>query len=171
MTRPLVFLDTECLGLEGWPIWEIAAIRREADGTETEYVWQIPGLTLDDADPDLPRTFRDDFVARYHYEEGGRLRRARVLEVWELFTDQPTLVGAVPSFDAQQLSEQLGIDGWHHRLRCVETLTAGHLRRDIGGLGACADALGIDHPHDHTALGDTRTARAIWDRIMTGDQA
>ena len=38
----LVFLDTETLGLGlDDPIWEIAAIRREDDGTETRYHWHL----------------------------------------------------------------------------------------------------------------------------------
>lgn len=65
---------------------------------------------------------------------------------------------------------QFGVGGWSHRLRCVETLTAGHLGREIGGLSDCAAALGIDTPAAHTALGDARTARAIWDAILGGSR-
>ena len=80
---------------------------------------------------------------------------------------KPLLVGAVPNFDADRIAHQLGVTGWSHRLRCVETLTAGHLGREVGGLGACCKALGIEHRDPHTALGDVRAARDIWDHIIT----
>lgn len=37
MVSDIVFMDTETLGVHiDAPIWELAAIRRRADGTETE---------------------------------------------------------------------------------------------------------------------------------------
>lgn len=44
-----------------------------------------------------------------------------------------TIVGAAPHFDAAFLTRFLNNHNeapmWHHRLRCVETLTAAHLHR------------------------------------------
>jgi DNA polymerase III epsilon subunit-like protein len=50
-------------------------------------------------------------------------------------------------------------------------LTAGHLGREVGGLAACAEALGIEFPEQeqHTALGDARVALAIYDKILRGE--
>lgn len=82
------------------------------------------------------------------------------------------IVGAVPSFDTEVLARLLRAEGylpsWHHRTRCVETLTAGLLRREVGGLRDCAEALGIpfDADAEHTALGDARMAQVIWDEVM-----
>jgi hypothetical protein len=85
-----------------------------------------------------------------------------------------TIVGAVPSFDTDILARLLRNEGylpsWHHRLRCVETLTAGSFGRDIGGLAACAHELGLEYDEDaaHTAMGDARLAERIWTHLMSG---
>ena len=174
MNRPIVFLDTETLGLGlNDPIWEIALIRREPDGTETEHHWLVCNGSLCEpaeratAARSLPEKFAEDFKRRYEHDRATAV--ADVADsLHQLFRDRPTIVGAVPNFDTERIAHQFYIDGWHHRLRCVETLTAGHLGRDIGGLTDCAEALGIPVQDAHTAMGDVLMVRAIWDRIMGG---
>jgi DNA polymerase III epsilon subunit-like protein len=103
------------------------------------------------------------------------------------------LAGAVVSFDEERLRRLLHKFGvlhrWHYHLIDVEALTAGYLagcsvssRAAIKATGmpvpheppwnsdALSEALGVD-PDDfdrHTALGDARWARAIYDRVMNG---
>lgn len=169
MTRPIVFLDTETLGLGlDDPIWEIALIRREVDGSETSYVAQLTDRSAGwlRAPADFPESFRGDFEARYRSHDEQRLPWVVAAHLRPFLDDRPTIVGAVPNFDTERITHQLGVTGWHHRLRCVETLTAGHLGRDVGGLADCAEALGIPVEDAHTAMGDVLMVRAIWDRIM-----
>ena len=81
MTRPTahVYLDTETHGLHRYaPIWEIGAIRREPDGTETEHHWFLLSPTdLPLAAPiNMPEQFRShDRTGRT--VDLGRLRLLR----------------------------------------------------------------------------------------------
>lgn len=179
-SRPIVFLDTETLGLGlDDPIWEIAVVRRETDGTETERHWFVcdyslctrDGLLDQVLDRSLPEPFASDVTGRYDHDRAIHWDRQELQDLAALLRDRPTIVGAVPNFDTERIAHQLGVTGWHHRLRCVETLTAGHLGRDVGGLTDCAEALGIPTDEAHTALGDVRMVRAIWDRIMSGAES
>jgi DNA polymerase III epsilon subunit-like protein len=96
------------------------------------------------------------------------------------------LVGAVPSFDAAFLSRLLRANGccpaWHYHLVDVEALAAGYLAGfDVASSSPVAEgpkppwsssalskAVGVDpDEHDrHTALGDARWARAIYDKVL-----
>jgi oligoribonuclease (3'-5' exoribonuclease) len=89
------------------------------------------------------------------------------------------LIGAVPSFDAAFLDRLLRrhnlVPAWHYRLVCVEALAAGKLGIpppwDSNELAARAHAELSDDPLEverHTALGDARWARAIYDAVMGG---
>jgi hypothetical protein len=180
---PLAFVDTETDGVHpGRRPWEIAIIRREPGGRETE--WQaFVDIDLSTANPFGLRVGR--FYDRHPL---GRELSSGVISQSERgpewvgtahatrrvaqLTHGCHIVGAVPNFDAEVLDRLLREHGlvpaWHHRLRCVETLTAGHLRREVGGLTRCAEALGIEVPEDgeHTALGDARTAQRVYDAVM-----
>lgn len=184
MTRPLCFLDTETDGLHpGRRAWEIAIIRREPDGEETTWEAMLD-IDLQTADASGLRVGR--FYERHPYGRfisgRSRINPRSVLQGWPLLeqreaaeqvarlTHGALIVGAVPNFDTETLTPLLHEHGltpaWHYRLRCVQTLAAGYLRRDIGSLHDCAEALGIT-PHDeHTALGDALTAQAIYDHVM-----
>lgn len=89
------------------------------------------------------------------------------------------IVAAVPDFDSRRLGDLLLRHGatpaWHYHLVDVETLAAGYL----AGSGQAsaqppwesddlATALGVDVAEEdrHTALGDARMARAIYDRVL-----
>lgn len=172
----LVFADTETLGLDPYaPIWELAAVRRSVDtGEDTSMEFFV----THDTDPwvgDLPDEFRRDYDTRYDasaaitpYEAAQR--------VMEFFTDTPTLVGVVPSFDAERIARQwlepLGLARpWHYHLECVSTAARGHLkaagklpRKKLSSDGLSA-ALGVspkEYPR-HTAMGDVRWGMAQWD--------
>lgn len=181
MSTPRAFVDTETTGVHpGRRAWEVAVIRRDDEG-QREWLWQVADVDLSGADPAGLKVggFYERHLptARPSVDAGAwitpRLRpEAEVAREVEQVTRGAQIVGAVPSFDTITLDAMLRrhrlIPAWHHRLRCVESLTAGHLRAEIGGLRACAQALEIevDPQAEHTALGDARTAMAIWDAVM-----
>ncbi|MBW4033003.1 MAG: hypothetical protein HIU88_10105 [Acidobacteria bacterium] len=178
MSAPICFLDVESDGLHpGRKAWEAAFIRREPDGTEmTEHFYL--SIDLSTADPAGLRVgrFYDRHPMGMRISHLGRVQTPTVKPITQAapliarMTHGAQIVGAVPSFDTEILDrllrEQGLIPGWHYRLTCVETLTAGHLRRHVGGLGKCAEALGVPIEGEHTALGDTRTAMRIYDAVM-----
>ena len=99
--------------------------------------------------------------------------RSEVAERLARLLDGAHMVGAVPSFDAAFLEPFLRRSGqaacWHYHLVDVEALAAGKL-----GLAPPWDsseltqALGIEvaEQDKHTALGDARWAKAIYDAVM-----
>lgn len=176
--RAIVAIDCETSSL-AWnrEAWEWAIIRRDDSGTQ-EYRW-FQEIDLAKADPkslEIGGFYERHPVGQFLSGRSDFTNRNLIEPLpasWIVrLTHGATIVGAVPSFDTHVLERQLRRDGhqptWHHRLRCVEALTAGHLRRDIGGLAKCAEALDIAFPEDqqHTALGDARVALAIYDNII-----
>lgn len=138
MTGALVFLDTETTGLHPQRrAWEVAAIRRESDGTEVRYRWFID-VTLDEADPQALRFSR--FYDRHplHATTGpldlGSVYTERTAAAAiEHVTRDAQLVGSNPAFDAATLDTMLRRHGllpsWDYRLIDVVPLAAGHLPR------------------------------------------
>jgi len=190
----LVFLDTETLGPNlSDPIWEIAAIRREADGTETRHHWHVVGprgaaLTPPEG---FPERFLSDFRSRYGYEDMiGRASLRPALR--HLFRDRPHVIGAVPNFDTERIAYQFEVTGWHYHLIDVENLAVGWLAGQGEPLpplpwdsDALSAAVGVDparfRRHEamadvewaidpaqfrrHEAMADVEWAMAIYDRI------
>lgn len=181
----IVFADTETLGLDPHaPVWEFAAIRRDGDtGDEVShhfFVWH---------DPDnrhlrtLPEEFAADYRARYTPDEALSPYEAahRIAQVFERTPGKPapSLVGAVPSFDAERLARQylepLGIDRpWHYHLLDIENLVTGYLAAK-GMLMSppwksdkLSAAIGVDPTEfdRHTAMGDVLWVRAQWDVLF-----
>lgn len=116
--------------------------------------------------------------------------------VWTL-TRGAHLVGAVPNFDTEVLGARMRANGicpsWHYHLVDVEPLAASWLAayaaqlelggaldsrvRELRSIAAppwnsdeLSRAVGIEPDEDgrHTALGDARWARDIYDRVMDG---
>ena len=175
---PIVFLDTETLGLGlNDPIWEVAAIRRESDGTEARFHVHVAGpkgFRL--APPEgFPSQFRADFDARYGHIAGVPMLRKRALRplLCDLFRDRPHIVGAVPNFDTERIVRQFGVSGWHYHLIDVENLAVGYLAGRGSFLPPPWDsndlsrAVGVDPDHyrRHQAMADVEWAMAIYDRI------
>lgn len=182
--RAVVFLDTETDGLdERWrQAWEIAMIRVEPDGERTSRTILVDLTDYSMADPVSLRIGR--FNERHPL---GRRLAARPGEpalqqillseqaaagVVREMTQGATIVGAQPDFDTITLTSLLRkfylvAPQWHYRKRDVESMTAGFLRRDVGGLQDCAKALGIESPpkDQHTAMGDALLAEKIYNRI------
>ncbi|WP_165854449.1 3'-5' exonuclease [Streptomyces sp. V2] len=187
----IAFVDTETTGLDPiyHKVWEVAVIRREADGTETEHLWQIRPARheLAGADPEALRISR--FEERFAVPAGA----------WaaDMLTNTPTpmefldaarqifkaltgtvMVGSNPHFDASMLHRllQTGRDPWHYRPVCIATMAAIHLGPEKAGPMPWSSyklsrTLGIEPPADgvaHTALGDARWARDVYDAVMGG---
>jgi len=171
-------------------VWEVGLIVRGendlGDPYEIERTWMLP-VTLEHADPvslDIGR-FHDRHPQGDRYlGPSGHLTRidAFAHELGEL-TDGAHLVGNVVSFDEERLAAILVAHGfdqmpWHYHLVDVEALAAGWLSTEQATLGAArppwdsqvlADALGVEIPSAedrHTALGDARWARDLYDAVM-----
>lgn len=93
------------------------------------------------------------------------------------------LVGAVPDFDSRFLTKTLrqwgACPGWHYHLIDVEALLIGWSRGKADwtepddletppwNSRELYAAHGFEWEGEHTALGDARLARAVYDRVMT----
>jgi len=181
MTRNVCFVDTETTGLdpERHEIWEVGLIL--PGGTEHE--WQLPVdlsradpialnigrfherrwlpvLRSADREPTAPgrQTAPDEFA--YHF-----VRMTRGLH----------LCGAVVSFDAERLWKLLRANGecpmWHYHLIEVEALAVGWLAGHVTppwDSNELSRAVGVDPDQfdRHTALGDARWAKAMYEAVM-----
>jgi len=194
----LCFVDTETTSLRpDRRAWEIAVIARDTEGRDKEHTWFVDADQLDLGSADLMALkigrfhdrhpqFRDDGAATI-----AALDEADVLEAVEAVTRGAHLVGAVPNFDAEVLGARMRAQGicpsWHYHLVDVEALAVGWLNGrgpakwlNAGELAAIAAppwksddlsrAAGVDPDQfdRHTALGDARWARAIWDAVCGG---
>lgn len=174
----LVFLDTETTSLRpDRRTWEIGLIvRRESDA---EYSWLVDVDDLDLGNADLMSLKIGRFHDR-HPQMGGQdnpeasvEEEALVLHAVEALTRGATLVGAVPQFDAEVLAERMRAHricpSWHYHLVDVETLAAGALRMPPPwDFDILLERFGLvyDEAARHTALGDARMARDLYDEVM-----
>lgn len=179
----ICFLDTETTSLRpDRRAWEVAIIVRDTDaGTDVEHTWFIEtdDLDLGNADPVSLRIGR--FYERHPQFNGQELKFTDidvedvVAREVEYLTRGAIVVGAVPDFDTHVLGEMLRRSGfcpaWHYHLVDVETLAAGALklppRWDFDKVLA-AYGLTYDEADRHTALGDTRMVRDLYDVVMRG---
>ncbi len=181
----IVFIDTETTSLRpDRRAWDIGLIVREEDGAEAERQWFIAeeDLDLGNADPFAlkighfyerhPGYRTTDHVPRAYTDT---LDETDALGQLEVLTRGAILVGAVPNFDAEVLGTRMRANGilpsWHYHLVDVETLAAG-----AKGLlppwsfDAVLELYGLtyDEADRHTALGDARMARDLYDAILGG---
>jgi hypothetical protein len=191
--QPVAFVDTETTGLDPdrHEIWEVGLIL--PDGSEHE--WQLP-VDLSRADPIALNIGRfherrwkwDSVIGVGQPAVEFQTNPARFAFDFVRLTRGLHLAGAVVSFDADRLWRLLRANGqcpmWHYHLIDVEGLAAGWLAgrgckpADDRGYGAdprppwrsdaLSMAVGVD-PDDfdrHTALGDARWAKAIYEAVM-----
>lgn len=179
----LIFLDTETTGLdpEMHEVWEVGAIVREYDdyGTsidDEELHWFLPLFNFQYADPfalDIGK-----FWDRYRWPDPQAYSDTYMSEWCRMFmqlTKGAYIVGAVPNFDIERLDRLCKRYGYrlfnHYHLVDVEAMCAGYLREappwkseDIFG------KLGMDmesrEAEKHTALGDARVVRDVYDLVM-----
>lgn len=83
-----------------------------------------------------------------------------------------TLVGSNPAFDAAMLTRYIGTAVWHHRMIDVAQAAMWVYGWDRPrGLKDVSDALREDHfdipEPDHTAEGDVRTTRAVYEALRS----
>jgi hypothetical protein len=186
-----VFTDCETTSLRpDRRAWEIAAIVREPGQPDAEHHWFIDADDLDLGNADLialnigrfferhpqARLDREPEVTEY-CDESDAMREL------EAITRGAHLIGAVPNFDADVYAARMRAHGicpsWHYHLCDAENLIVGYL----AGKGTVllppwksddlAAALGLKVSEDqrHTAMGDARFVRDIWDAIMGGPHA
>lgn len=194
---PLAFVDTETTHLDAeiGEAWEVAVVLRESDataapGSDTEYVWQFnPDLTK--ADPESLRIGR--FHERFQVPFGSNIdaaftghskglavpmsREQAVAAVLNVLHGS-ILIGSNPGFDDRFLRKLLGPGSaqWHYRPYDIVQLAAVKVGLDVAGplpwsSRALSRAVGVEPPGDdvaHTALGDARWARDVYDAVTGG---
>lgn len=193
---PLAFVDTETTHLDPrhGDAWEIAVIRRREDGVDTEYLWQVrPDLTTADPESLSIGRFHERFAVpdgwdAVEFSPSGPPMRWKLPEM--LFDLQEALSGAVlvgsnPGFDVAFLSKLLWAHGrklpWHYRPVDIATLAAGYMWALVPDVMAkdpkpissrwLSRQVGVVPPGDdvaHTALGDARWARDVFDAVTGG---
>lgn len=193
---PICFVDMESDGVHpGRKPWEIALIRRDDRGeheisffieidlsTADTYGLKIGGfyerhpLGRDIAGPghllnwgpSEPRDNGSEYVTRW--------RAAQIVARW---THGAHWVGAVPNFDTEVLAELLReqelVPSWHYHLIDVESMAVGYARAkgieiDLPWKSdELSTSIGVFPPGEadrHTALGDARWARRIYDVVI-----
>lgn len=180
---PLLFLDTETLGLDvNAPIWEIAAIRlAQAPGVDQWHSTEFSGF-VDHVDPlnylaTLPKSFQDDYRTRYDPENcwGANAALARIADMAE----GAIVVGSNPQFDMQRIEKLAGTVefddaiAWHYHAIDMPTMIHGYLcgkgiyPAPPWGSDLLSQMVGVD-PKDfdrHTAMGDARWCLAMWNAV------
>lgn len=170
----IVALDTETTGLSlDDDIWEIACIRREEDGIETEFHWLVEHNSLKCGR--LPEPFQSDHQSRFDLDVAVTPHTA-ALTLQPIFADRPHIVGAVPNFDTERLAllgNRYGISyNWHYHLIDVENLAVGYLRAQGVTLELPWDSrelsklVGVEEVGNHQAMADARWALALYDAVM-----
>jgi hypothetical protein len=186
----IVFCDTETTSLRpDRRAWDIGLIARRPGHADVEHQWYIDGHDLDlgNADPfslSIGRFYERHPHYRLDRESTGTDTESEydALRLVEAITRGAHLVGAVPNFDADVLSARMRAHGicpsWHYHLIDVEALAVGYLNgkwtigREALGPPWKSDSLSADlgitvsEEDRHTALGDAKWARAIYDAVM-----
>lgn len=171
----LAFVDTETTGLikDIHEPWEIAVITRDDDG-DHEHCWMLRP-TMKFADPMGLR------IGRYYERigdisdvESTELERRIVASELAKLLNERIIVGAVPDFDAEILRHWLANNGqcgtWHYHLCDVETIAAGALRQPPPwNFDSMLKEFGLvyDEKDRHTALGDARMVRDLFDAVFS----
>jgi hypothetical protein len=188
----IAFVDCETTHLDAeiGEAWEVAVILREQHGaetTDTEYCWQFAPV-LTNADPEALRIGR--FHERYKVpptsgaaftaHESGHItpmtRREAVDAIVSVLSGA-LIVGSNPGFDERHLRKLLGPGNsqWHYRPYDIVQLAAVKLGAYAAGplpwrAHVLSRAVGVEPPSEeaaHTALGDARWARDVFDTVMT----
>jgi hypothetical protein len=181
----IVFLDTETTSLRhDRRAWDIGLIIRTDDGMDSEHQFFIDTDDLDLGNADLmslkigrfyerhPQALIDAETVHYAYVD-----ECSAMTNVEVATRAATIVGAVPWFDTDVLGQRMRANGilpsWHYHLVDVETLAAGRLRKPPPwGFDDLLAEYGLeyDEADRHTALGDARMVRDLYDVVLLADE-
>ncbi|MGD9618903.1 MAG: exonuclease domain-containing protein [Mycolicibacterium sp.] len=179
--RDVVFLDTECTGLDrNADIWEFGAVRRHVDGSRSRlhmFVEHDPVKAVR-----LPEPFHTDYTRRCPVNRDDLVpQRTAAIEIYEFIGGDPIVVGAVVTFDSHRLAVLFGRHRipqprWLYTVVDVCALAAGYLRARGEPvefpvrLDQLGQHLGIDTSKHarHTALGDAAFVEDIFDRCNVG---
>lgn len=163
----LCYIDTETTGLDPriHQPYEVSWWREDEEGPRTFWIEH----TLEHADQQALK------VGGYWERNaagamlGGYLQTAGPRWL-ALALEGVTLVGSNPAFDAAMLTRVIGTPVWHHRMIDVSNVAMVAFDTDRPeGLAAVAQRVrdkGYEIPDpDHTAEGDVRTTRAVYEAL------
>jgi hypothetical protein len=164
----LCFIDTETTGLDAriHQPYEVCTWRED----EAEPVQMNLPHTLDHADGQA--------LSIGHYFERGQRAwgaqsiRADVAGKLAQRLRGVTLVGSNPAFDAAMLTRVIGAPVWHHRM--IDVAAAGmwvfgwDRPKGLTDVATACRERGHEIPEpDHTAAGDVRTTRAVYEALVS----
>lgn len=162
----LCFIDTETTGLDArvHEPYEVSWWLEDAPKPET---WGLPH-SLAHADGNALRIggyFDRDFAPWGGVNEQRSLAARLSLRLRDV-----TLIGSNPAFDSAMLTRFIGTPVWHHRMIDVSNVAMVVAGTDRPmGLAETAEWLangGYEIPEpDHTAEGDVRTTRAVYEAL------
>jgi hypothetical protein len=181
-----MFCDVETTGLDvrRHECWEVGAIVRtfsegvdDKDYEDVEHHWFLP-INLDKADLIALNIGR--YFERHPWGAFATAKTSKDVANETAFAREfmqlsmgAHIVGAVPNFDTEFLKPILYrnncIPAWHYHLICVENLVAGRLGIHPPWKSSdLSDLMGIkvNEEDKHTALGDARWARDMYDAVM-----
>lgn len=181
----LAFVDTETTGLlPHHEVWEVGMVLRSdvmGDCHDYEYVWQLP-VEIERADPKALEINRYH-ERRWHADRFTRLDKFAM--EFTALTKGAVLVVNNVAFDVplldRMLRNQTYVPLWHYHPQDMQSLMAGYLQ----GLavvsqtdwlapgpppwsGSALAKQFVDTPPEdlHTALGDARWMRDVWDCVF-----
>lgn len=162
----LCFIDTETTGLDSriHQPYEVSWWLKGADKPET---WNLPH-SLDQADGAALRI--GGYFDRGFAPFGGENERRSIASRLMTRFHGVTLVGSNPSFDAQMMRRFIGTEVWHHRLINVAEggmwVFGWDRPKGLADVAAECRTRGYDIPEpDHTAEGDVRTTKAVYEAL------
>lgn len=178
---PLLFLDTETLGLDiEAPIWDVGAILLSGTGhVEAQFNNQIkhdPGAWVQT----LPESFQEDYDHRYSRRIAIEPHDA-VMRLGKLINPGTVVCGSNPSFDMtrlERLADQISAPAftWHYHPIDIPTMAHGWLcgRGVFPAPPWKSDQLsqfcGVDPKSfpRHTAMGDAQWCLSLYRAITKG---
>ena len=169
---PLCFIDTETTGLDPRIHQPYEVCRWREDEPEPRSAWLQH--TLDHADRQALNIGGYWDRKGYAAMDGGWMR-TEPPRTLALVLEGVTLVGSNPAFDAAMLTSYIGAPVWHHRMIDVASGAMWVLGTDRPlGLAEASQRLrdlGHTIPEPgHTAEGDVRTTRAVYDALREEQQ-
>lgn len=163
----LCFIDTETTGLDA-RIHQPYEVSWWRDDEEKPQTWFLTH-TLDHADQQALRIGGYWDRGAHNALAGGSYATASARWL-ALALAGVTLVGANPAFDAAMLTRFIGTPAWRHRMIDVSNVAMAVFDLPVPiGLAECsarcrAEGYEIPEP-DHTAEGDVRTTRAVYEAL------